>query len=367
MIKIDDHLKSLTVCNNSKMSRSFGKTPKLSKELESVLSLRKEEYAEIPKVKTKLDNIAFFNKVVTIEKPSNRTWREIEHVTSSSEGWNSGKKKKGGKPTYSGGGGAAAGGAGTGGHNVITHYPTSKSALTMIKESKSISELIMDRIRGKINKLCRDSYKETYESISIVLDSGEVEFISNFIKEVFQCAANQTEVFCKLYANLLHELAEKYTQIRDELNMLFNNYILAFDETTGKPDVGTEDYLKFIAAQEAKRYRKGYSQFVGELVKLGEINIESFIKLVCTMIQSINVARKVAENTLVCEEYSECFKVLCIVGCNILKSDGRSVSLVELVRTIIKDPKSENPGLTNKAKFALMDVEDLVKRGWVPK
>lgn len=365
MIKIDDHLKSLTDCNNSKMSRSFGKTPKLSKELENVLSLRKEEYAEIPKVKTKLDNIAFFNKVVTIEKPSSGTWRDMKGDRhEGSEGfqtWNAGKKKKPGKPAY-------AGGAGTGGsHSVISHYPTSKSALTMIKESKSISELIMDRIRGKINKLCRDSYKETYESISIVLDSGEVEFINNFIKEVFQCAANQSEVFCKLYASLLHELAEKYTQIRDELNMLFNNYILAFDETTGKPDVGTEDYLKFIAAQEAKRYRKGYSQFVGELVKLGEINIESFIKLVSTMIQSINVARKVAENTLVCEEYSECFKVLCIVGCNILKSDERSVPIIELMRTILKDPKSENPGLTNKAKFALMDVDDLVKRGWVPK
>ncbi len=353
------------------MSRTFGKTPKLPKDLESVLSLRKVEYAEIPKVKEKLTHTAFFNKVVTIEKPSiSGSWRDmkVEHVESSDgfQTWNSGKKKKGGKPSYGGAAaGAATGGAGTGG--VISHYPTSKSALTTIKESKSITELIMDKIRARINKLCKDSYKETYESISIILDSGEVEFISNFIKEVFQCAANQSEVFCKLYASLLHELAEEYSQIRDELNMLFNNYILAFDETTGKPDVGTEDYLKFIEAQDAKRYRKGYSQFVGELVKLGEINIDSFIKLINTMIQSINVSRKVAENTLVCEEYSECFKVLCIVGCNILKSDERSLPIIELMRTILKDPKSENPGLTNKAKFALMDVDDLVKRGWVPK
>ena len=342
------------------MARSFTKVARLPTDLEHVLSLRINKYEASPKVKELLSAIPFFNTTKISEESGPWRGMKVTHVESDDgfRTWKNGKNKKGGSmgkidaaPSY------------------ISHsyHVASKSALSGLKDSKTQTELIMDRIRGKINKLCRDSYSETVDSISMVLDSGQVEFINNFIKEVFNCAANQTDVFCQLYANLLHELAEKYEQIRNELNMLFQNYILAFDETSGKPDVGTEDYMKFVEAQEAKRHRKGYSQFVAELVKLGEIEIEPFVRLIITMVNSINTSRKVEENKVLCEEYADCLKILCTVGCNILKNHKDTPALITLLRTIVSDSKPDNPGMSNKGKFALMDVIEFAERGWVPR
>jgi hypothetical protein len=357
--------------------------PKLSEDLKAVLLIRKDDsICENELMKKKMNDIPFFKK--SVSKPTTGVFRKIDEIDNwrgakmkSEDGfeeWTSGSKHRN-KKHYGGGGGSyskpyGGAGAGAGAGSYISHTPSfisgSKSALASHR-SEDHSERIMGKIRGKINKLCDDTYDDTKSSISVILDAGETEFISNFIKEVFNCASSQSKIFCELYAKLLHELAEKYDQIRSELNDLFVKYIRVFDAAEGKEDVGTEDYMKFLEAQKEKQGRKGYSQFIAELVTLGEIDIEQFVNLLYLISVSLTSSVKSEENKLLCEEFAECLKILCVVGRNILKTHARTPELLENVRKILTLPRGENPGITNKVKFALMDIDELSKRGWIPK
>jgi hypothetical protein len=368
--------------NYSKMAKS---TAKISKELESVLFLRKDAtIIENATMRSKMNEIPFFKRSVSrpvmgsgggggggfrkIDEIEN--WRGIKPKSEDGfEEWTGRKNKHSKHHSYGGGGAGAGAGAGAGSH-FISHKPSflggPKSGLAAHK-SDDIAERIMGKIRGKINKLCKDTYDDTKDSISVILDAGETEFISKFIKEVFNCASSQSKVLCELYAKLLHELGESYVQIRSELNDLFVKYIRVFDATAGKEDVGTEDYMKFLEAQKEKQGRKGYSQFIAELVTLGDVEIEQFMNLLYTISKSLQASVNNEEDKLLCEEFAECLKILCVVGCNILKTHSRMPELLTIVRNILALPKGENPGMTNKVRFALMDIDDLNKRGWIPR
>ena len=225
----------------------------------------------------------------------------------------------------------------------------------------------MNKIRAKINKLSGKTYEDTKETLKIILDGDETDFLSDFIKEVFNRAAKDV-LFCSLYAKLLHELA--YDHLRKEMRKLFDDYVSVFDEVGKTPDVGTEDYMKFVEAQDAKRHRKGYSQFISELVKLGEIEVDLFIKVIQTIVKSLDEIRKVSSesNKMLCEEYADCLKILCIVGSNILKTESSTNEMILILKNMIrKGADAERPGMSKKAQFAIQDVADLADRGWIPK
>jgi hypothetical protein len=392
------------------MSRTASKgISELPIDLVNVLALRSVAKENVT-VKAKLGTIKFFSKPVVTKAivpeiatgsglsfrkttdTSMMSWRtkEIEKSDDGFETFSGGRRKHNRK--FEGGGDKLipSGGAGFGGGSSysshsshISHSYSSKpsfssdgfhvkSGIEKLKIEKkveeSVEETIMNKIRAKINKLSKSTYEDTKESLQIILDGDETHFLSDFIKEVFNRAAKDT-LFCGLYAKLLHELA--YEHLRKEMRSIFDNYAKVFDEVGKSPDVGTEDYMKFIEAQEAKRHRKGYSQFISELVKLGEIESPSFINIVVTIVKSIDEIRKTAseENKVLCEEYADCLKILCNVGCNILKEETSVIpESVAMLKSIIrKGAEAERPGMSKKAQFAIQDVTDLADRGWKPK
>lgn len=384
------------------MSRIISKgISELPSELVNVLALRSEA-KENATVKAKLATIKFFNKPIIMKGviPEIATGSGLSFRKSSeSMGWRTKEIEKSddGFETYSGGRRKhnkkfetdekliPAGGAGfSSSYSITSHISHSyntkhssdgihiKSGIEKLKIHKkveeTVEETIMNKIRAKMNKLSKTTYEDTKESLQIILDGDETDFLSDFIKEIFNRAAKDT-LFCGLYAKLLHELA--YEHLRKEMRNIFNNYVKVFDEVGKTPDIGTEDYMKFIEAQDAKRHRKGYSQFISELVKLGEIETDSFINIVITIVKSIDEIRKIGseENKLLCDEYADCLKILCNVGCNILKEETSLIpdSIIMLKNIIRKGAETERPGMSKKAQFAILDVTDLADRGWKPK
>lgn len=221
----------------------------------------------------------------------------------------------------------------------------------------------MGKVRSKINKIGESTYVPTKAFMQQILDSGNTEFLTDFMEFVFQKAATESS-FCGIYARLLHELADEFSHLRTEMHARFREYTQIFVETEKTPDVGTEDYIKFVESQQKKKFRRGYSQFVAELAKLGEVNFEDFRSLLASIIASILQVYKTPENTLLCEEYLDCLSRMCQAGAPMLCKEAWANAQIKVLEEISSSPRSCSPGLSNKARFALMDLQDFVKRGW---
>jgi hypothetical protein len=222
---------------------------------------------------------------------------------------------------------------------------------------------ILAKVKGKINKIGFTTYDATKTFMQQILDSNETEFLDEFMKFVFQKAATES-TFCPLYAKLLHELADQFTHLRVVMVNLFRDYTAIFTEVETAPDVGTEDYKAFVEAQERKKFRRGYSQFVAELVKLGEADEEAFSILVQQIVAVLEASHTIPAKTLVCEEYIDCLAHLCTSAPKILSGASWSVGVKSRLIALTEYPRTSSPGFTNKGRFALMDLVDFAKRGW---
>lgn len=164
---------------------------------------------------------------------------------------------------------------------------------------KPVEEKILNNlILSKLNKFSIETFTEVELFLCQILDSGELEFIKDFMMLVFKKAAIE-EVFCPLYAQLLSKLSIKYPHLLVELKTLYKAYLTIFEEIK-------EDDVSSIKLNSEKAYRRGYSQFLAELAGyqvLDKENIqEVFIKL-------INLIRKfivLPDNKALVDEYSDC-------------------------------------------------------------
>ena len=238
-----------------------------------------------------------------------------------------------------------------------------KFSSAAVKCTGETEDRILAKVKGKINKLGPMNYEATKTFMQQILDSDETEFLDEFMKFIFQKAATES-TFCPLYAKLLHELADQFTHLRVVMTNLFRDYTAIFVEVETAPDVGTEDYKAFVKALERKKFRRGYSQFVAELVKLGEADLDAFSELVQQIVTVLEMSFKSSEKTLVCEEYIDCLAHMCTSAPKILSNASWSDGVKDRLAKITKIPRSEAPGLTNKGRFALMDLVDFANRGW---
>jgi hypothetical protein len=232
-----------------------------------------------------------------------------------------------------------------------------------IKAVGETEDRILAKVKGKINKLGPMNYEATKTFMQQILDSDETEFLDEFMKFIFQKAATES-TFCPLYAKLLHELADQFTHLRTVMTNLFRDYTAIFVEVETAPDVGTEDYKAFVEALERKKFRRGYSQFVAELVKMGEADLDAFSELVQQIVTVLEASYTFPEKTLICEEYIDCLANMCTSAPKILSNASWSDGVKGRLAKLTKIPRSDAPGLTNKGRFALMDLVDFANRGW---
>jgi hypothetical protein len=225
-----------------------------------------------------------------------------------------------------------------------------------------MEDRILARVKGKINKIGPSTFEATKAFMQQILDGDETDFLDEFMKFVFQKAATES-TFCPLYARLLHELADEFGHLRTVMIKLFTDYTAIFMEVESAPDVGTADYRAFVEAQERKKFRRGYSQFVAELVKFGEADKAAFEALIGQIICVLETSYNNPDRTLMCEEYVDCLTHMCYSASTLLRDN---TTIHPRVTALTKRPRSETPGLTNKGRFALMDLVDFVERGWTP-
>jgi hypothetical protein len=274
----------------------------------------------------------------------------------------------------------AAGGAGAGAEAVPevihTRYPSQKYVSKFKKTSDKVEDTILNTILlGKLNKFSEQNYDEIKEFITHIIDNGETDMIKCFMKLVFEKAASE-EIFCPLYAKLLSELSTRYPVLLTEMANLYVQYMAIFEEV--KEDEAS-DYNEFCKRNVEQKYRRGYSQFLAELIKHDVIDSDTFMKTVIKIITQVNNNIKLKESLKVIEEYADC--LMRIVRAIKPTSDINYSSSIDIdadnkiamTRVAIKEQacnlirpftlkNTEFTGLSNKARFTFLNIYEDIRK-----
>lgn len=257
--------------------------------------------------------------------------------------------------------------------------PPQKYVSKFKKSSEKVEDTILNTILlGKLNKFSELNYSEIKEFITHIIDSGQNEMIKCFMKLVFEKAASE-EMFCPLYAKLLSELSARYPILLTEMANLYSVYMEIFEEV---PENSAENYNEVCKRNVEKKYRRGYSQFLAELIKHSVIDIDLFMKTINKIIGQVEANLKTKESIKVVEEYADCLmKIMkairdepCDDSSDDSSDDENSNRLnIESIRSKLKENvmnriqpltvrNSENIGLSTKARFTLLDIYENIER-----
>jgi hypothetical protein len=231
------------------------------------------------------------------------------------------------------------------------------------KTSVNIDDTILNTIlRGKLNKFSLSNYNEIKEFITHIIDGGQTDMIKCFMKLVFEKAASE-EIFCPLYAKLISELSIAYPILLSEMENLYTQYLQIFDSVT---DNQSEDYDELCQRNIEKKYRRGYSQFLAELIKHDIMDVDIFIKIINKIISQIENNSKNKDAIKLNDECADCLM-------KITKAiqTGKKTSNIEKIRNVLKEQTShriqpltlrnlENIGISAKARFTILDMYESI-------
>lgn len=256
--------------------------------------------------------------------------------------------------------------------------PPQKYVSKFKKSSDKVEDTILNTIiLGKLNKFSELNYDEIKEFITHIIDSGQTDMIKCFMKLVFEKAASE-EMFCPLYAKLLSELSSRYPVLLTEMANLYSVYMAIFEEVQ---ENSAENYNEVCKRNVEKKYRRGYSQFLAELIKHDVIDREIFIKTVNTIITQVENNLPKKESMKLVEEYADCLVRImrAIQEDNTSDSDSEDsddedaekkvIAIRETLKgEIIKriEPltvrQTDNAGLSNKARFTFLDIYENIQK-----
>lgn len=243
----------------------------------------------------------------------------------------------------------------------VSPFPPGGRYVSSIVSDKKVEDRIIGHIRSKLNKFSHNNYDGVKSFLEQIMTSGETEFLTEFMDLLFTKAASEG-VYCELYSKLLSELSEKFPFLKTEISNIYNNYIAIFQEARDIPDQETDDYKKFLDAQEKKKYRQGYSHFLAEIYNKNLLPSNSMELTVSLILDSLAKLETDTSNTLLVEEYLVSLSKI-ITTINVAKTAPLPPFLVNMLfalKTTLEKPKELTPGYTLKSRFKLMDIIEVL-------
>jgi hypothetical protein len=245
------------------------------------------------------------------------------------------------------------------------------------KSSEKVEDTILNTILlGKLNKFSELNYAEIKEFVTHIIDGGQTEMIKCFMKLVFEKAASE-EMFCPLYAKLLSELSSRYPVLLTEMANLYSVYMAIFEEV---PEAKAENYNEVCKQNVEKKYRRGYSQFLAELIKHNVIDKDVFLKTITTIIGQVEHNLTSKESTKLIEEYADCLiRVVRAIKEDVeddsedSDDEDEKTNHIEVIRETMKkdvigriQPLTvRNPeyiGVSTKARFTFLDIYESIQK-----
>jgi hypothetical protein len=231
---------------------------------------------------------------------------------------------------------------------------------TRFKTEGDINDKILNTVIGnKLNSFTATTYNDTRDFIYQIMDSGETEFIKDFIEKVFSKATVE-ELYCALFAKLIAEIAHRYPIMYEEMKRYHQEFLNVFDEVDDGKVIDSDLSIR------RRLYRLGYGQFISELACNNALEKEQLIAMVSKVMDKLWEFTILDEKIKVVEEFIDCLVRLTKslvqkspVFFQKVKSD-MGASILERATALINKTAGARPSLSTKAKFGLMDLKDLL-------
>jgi hypothetical protein len=228
--------------------------------------------------------------------------------------------------------------------------------------SENISELEkkQNEINSLLNKMSPKNFKNITGKIAEYYKENTDELVNSTIDNIFLKAVMQP-VYCPYYVKFLKNISNEFNKIGK-----INTKCIEF-KTIIKPKIDTpesdnmtmsekEKYDLFCNANKEKKYKEGYSQFIGELFNNKMINDltlkENLSFFVDNLESSVDEDAKstYVEDLLIC---------ICKLFYTVSQTDTNKIISIYCNRVIlIKD----NESLPKRLQFKIMDLQDLLKK-----
>jgi hypothetical protein len=238
--------------------------------------------------------------------------------------------------------------------------PVTNKYRTSRPQTKPTEDAILNNvILGKLNKFSDANFDECKEFLQQILDGDQKDFLCAFMNLVFKKAAMES-TFCPLYAKLLGSLVDKYPVLLEEMNILHSKYLEIFNNISTKSD----DYDTFVEENKKKAYRLGYSQFLGELIKLDILSREVLFGIINNILKNIRAVELEEDRSELVEEYTDCLikliKAFGDRGMTPMRVDLNN----EFGKTIetLGTKRPETKSIPAKARFGFMDCLDILRK-----
>lgn len=230
------------------------------------------------------------------------------------------------------------------------------------KREGALQDKILNSIIGnKLNTFSPITYNDVRDFIYQILDSGETEFIRDFVEKVFD-KATQEDIYCALFAKLLSEISSKYPMIRTEMEQYHKEFLRVFDNVQ---ESKTAEYEVLV---RQKQYRMGYGQFMSDLAGLNTLDPACLYAMVEKILENINTLTALEDRAKAVEEFIDCYtrmmKALKQKNPVFFKSIRETLSskTIPQISPLIEKTAGPRPSLSSKARFGLMDLQDILSK-----
>jgi len=229
------------------------------------------------------------------------------------------------------------------------------------KTEGDMNDKILNTVIGnKLNSFTKLTYNDTRDFIYQIMDSGETEFIKDFIEKVFSKATVE-ELYCALFAKLIAEIAHRYPIMYEEMKRYHSEFLKVFENVQ---EEGGESDSNTVAKQ--RQYRLGYGQFISELAGQNALEKEQLLAMVSKVMDNIWTLSSQEDKVNAVEECVDCLvrltKSLMEKSPKFFKDvkGDMGMRILEQITALVTKKAGDRPSLSPKARFGLMDLKDIL-------
>jgi hypothetical protein len=236
---------------------------------------------------------------------------------------------------------------------------------TKILRNKGGGNGTIDETRMLLNKLTEKTYKKISDQIVDIVDTIESRDLKIEIMEQIVNVACANSINCESYAKLLHETRSLLGVTEGEcIKNMITKYSNSFEELIGVTSSPDEDYDKFCEMNVINNKRKGKTQFLCHLTENNLVSESEIIKIIDDMIGLLKDHLH-NNDALMCNE--EITDNIFIISKYAFNKNPETTQISSIIKRISSEDfsgftKTKHEGITQKAKFKVMDIMDMIKK-----
>lgn len=182
-----------------------------------------------------------------------------------------------------------------------------QSAVEKRKKNLSQNELVKGELNGNLNKITISNFNSL--SVKILNQIKDSKDLAEYVVDnIFKKAVVQP-IYCVSYVKLIKLIIDKGFDVKISITNKCDQYTTLLK----KEEISTEDknlnYDEFCDLMSEKKYKVGYSQFIGELYNNELMDYHVFAKNIFAFFESLETLLKIpnldmkdpnVENTIIC-------------------------------------------------------------------